>query len=222
MKKNKLFFSMLSIVLIISLNCFNVNAYGYGAYLVGMSCADGADRYKWISNTYNAVACLRCSQSTMGRYATGEGLNEALVNSEVFIVHTHGSRTTVQCTSSDGTITRLTTNMIDNRPNNAYSHLKLAVFGTCNAGEGGQNSSNIVNSVHGRGADVVIGFRGKTWVSQINQYLTTFLNSIGEDRETYQKGMQDGVYWAKFWNFGKAGGTDNPYTRGTITKTYFD
>ena len=52
--------------------------------------------------------------------------------------------------------------------------------------------------------------------------LTTFLNSIGEDRETYQKGMQDGVYWAKFWNFGKAGGTDNPYTRGTITKTYFD
>ena len=166
---------MLSIVLIISLNCFNVNAYGYGAYLVGMSCADGEDRYKWITNTYNAVACLRCSQSTMGRYATGEGLNEALVNSEVFIVHTHGSRTTVQCTSSDGTITRLTTNMIDNRPNNAYSHLKLAVFGTCNAGEGGQNSS-----------------------------------------------MQDGVYWAKFWNFGKAGGTDNPYTRGTITKTYFD
>lgn len=147
---------MLSIVLIISLNCFNVNAYGYGAYLVGMSCADGADRYKWITNTYNAVACLRCSQSTMGRYATGEGLNEALGNSEVFIVHTHGSRTTVQCTSSDGTITRLTTNMIDNRPNNAYSHLKLAVFGTCNAGEGGQNSSNIVNSVHGRGADVVI------------------------------------------------------------------
>lgn len=220
--KRKVIVTVISCILILSLSCLNVSAYGYGAYLTGMECADGADRYKWIEKTYNAVACLRCSYAAMKTRDSAANALEVLTKSEVYIVHTHGSQTTVQYTDNDGTISNMTTAMINNLPNNSLSHLKLAIFATCEAGRGGNGANNIVNSVKGRGADVVIGFQDITYVSQINQYLTTFLNSIGEDRETYQKAMQDGVYWAKFWHWGNAGGTDTAYTQGTITKTYFD
>lgn len=220
--KKKVLCIVLSIVLILSISCMNVNAYGYGAYLVGMECADGADRYEWINDTHNAVACLRCSQATYGRHDNASDALYALTNCEVYIVHTHGSQTTVQYTDYDGSTSNLTTNMINNAASNSMSHLKVALFATCEGGKGGSGATNIVNSVKGRGADVVIGFKDITYVSQCNQYLTTFLNSIGEDSETYKKAMQDGVYWAKFWHWGNAGGTDTAYTRGTITKTYFD
>jgi len=205
-----------------SIYSFNVSAYGYGAYCQGIDWADGNDRYKWINDSQNALASLRCSQVTMGKYNTGSGALDALKYCEVFIVHTHGSQTTVAYRESNGSTSDMTTGMINGLPTNALSNLKFAVYGTCSAGMGGSGATNIVNSTANKGAKVVIGFLDLTYVSQVNQYLYDFLKSLGENRNTYQKAMNDGVYWAKFWNWGNAGGTDKPYTRGDLSRTYFN
>jgi len=205
-----------------SIYSFNVSAYGYGAYCQGIDWADGNDRYKWINDSQNALACLRCSQVTMGKYNTGSGALDALKYCEVFIVHTHGSQTTVAYRESNGSTSDMTTGMINGLPTNALSNLKFAVYGTCSAGSGGAGATNIVNSTANKGARVVIGFLDLTYVPQVNQYLYDFLKSLGENGNTYQKAMNDGVYWAKFWNWGNSGGTNMPYTRGDLTRTYFN
>lgn len=212
---------VIAILFVTSIFSLNASAYGYGAYCQGIDWADGNNRYQWVEKSQNAIAHLRCSQVTMGKYNTGSGALAALKNCEVFIVHTHGSQTTVNYRESNGNTSNMTTGMINGLPSNALSNLKFAVYGTCSAGKGGAGATNIVNSTANKGAKVVIGFKDLTYVPQINQYLHDFLKSLGEKRNTYQQAMKDGVYWAKFWNWGNAGGTDNPYTRGDLSRTYY-
>lgn len=208
------------ILFMVPLFHFNASAYGYGAYCQGIDWHDGNDRYKWIETSQSFIASLRCSQVTTTRYDTGSNALKALQNSEVFIVHSHGSQTDVGYQTADGQRTLMTTDMIDELPANAFVHLNLAFYGTCSAGQGGANAVNMVNATANRGAGVVIGFRDLTYVPQINQYLYDFLKSLGEKGNTYKQAMQDGLFWAKFWNFGDAGGTDQPYTRGDLNRTY--
>ena len=213
---------IICIILMTSIFSFNASAYGYGAYCQGIDWADGNDRYQWINKSQNALASLRYTQLTTGKYNTGSGALNALKYCDIFIVHTHGSQYTVDYRDSNGITSSMTTGMIDSLPYNALSNLKFAIYGTCSAGQGGLGATNIVNSTANKGAQVVIGFSDLTYVPQVNQYLYDFLKSLGENGNTYQKAMSDGLYWAKFWNFGSAGGMDKPYTRGNLNRTYFN
>lgn len=219
-KKPVLSFLTGMLALVICFNSgFQVKALTHEMQLIGVTDADGYNRFKFADKIMSDRLSLAPSGRYLNNYLHSTRHYELLYDlwqSDGIMIHTHGSKTTVKCTDSSGNVTYVTTASINNYANAFQTN--FVVYGTCNAGEGGSSATNIVNATANKGAAVVIGFTGKTYVDQMNQYLYDFYKSLANGN-TFSQAMTDGLYWAKFWNFGNAGGTNSPYTRGNLSKT---
>lgn len=121
----------------------------------------------------------------------------------IFAVETHGNATCVQFSNN----TYIYKSQIDSLPSGALKNVDLVVYGACECAKGGSSGSNMVNSTYNKGAKAVIGFEDTIYVDQTNQWLFDFFKSYSNGKSITES-AKDGLYWAKFWNFGNAGGTD--------------
>lgn len=184
----------------------------YGA---GIDHNDGNDRAWWVHSldndgilgtikNNNGYSGYEVSEDAKASYA----LRALKERAGIFAVHTHGSSTAVDFSSN----TSIYKSDIDALTSNALKHVDIVVYGTCQAAKGGDKADNIVNSTFKKGANVVIGFEGDTFVNQMNQWLYDFFKSYSKGNNV-TKSAEDGLYWAKFWNFGDPGGTDTVLIR---------
>lgn len=128
-------------------------------------------------------------------------LNVLKERAGIFAVHTHGNVRNVFF--KDGiAISEDDINALDT---GALNHVDMVVYGTCQAAKG---ADNIANSTFEKGAKVVIGFRDITYVNQVNQWMYDFFKSYSNGNSV-TTAAADGLYWAKFWNFGDPGGTES-------------
>lgn len=175
----------------------------------GIKHSDGGNRDWWVNNLDSEISTIVKDKSYSGSLKTNEitasKAFEILKNEAgVFAVHTHGRQGSV--TFSDNTL--MTILEINALASNALSGVDLVVYGTCEAAKGGRYESyNMVNATFAKGAKTVIGFEDITYVNQMNQWLLDFFKSYSKGNDVTQA-ANDGLYWAKFWNFGNAGGTD--------------
>jgi len=199
---------------------FAFETVAHGQFTLGATIdEDGADRGWYISKSMNAVACMGYSQLNYGpSYGNSTGGLNSLQNSTLWTIHTHGSRTTVKYTASNGTTSDITTTDIDNLPDFALKNSRLIIYGTCSAGEGGVNATNIVNSTYNKGAKTVIGFQVVTYVNQTNRWLHEFLIAAGEKGKTISESCADADYWVGIYFLGFHGGTDNRLVRGSTSQ----
>ena len=134
-----------------------------------------------------------------------------LKDTSFFFIHTHGAKTKVKFTNSQKNISYLTADTISKAN---LSNLQLAVYGTCNAGEGGDKATNIVNSTYKAGAKHVVGFQSETYVSQTNTFLAQFIHELGTDKETIGDAYDNALFWVKLKHLGNAGGINKVLIRG--------
>ena len=60
----------------------------------------------------------------------------------------------------------------------AFDYLKIVLFGACETGLGGDNATNLVNTMYDKGADVVIGFKVEVWNFEIMAWTEAFFESL--------------------------------------------
>ena len=223
MKKKKIF--KFVIIFAFFLSAINVKA-DTGAFL-GIEWKDTDYRYHWIEMSQDIlIDNIDGNKVFKSSETAANGLNY-LLHYNIFMIHTHSEQTTLDFNSMytyNGqkyeNPTYIDIYDIDSLPANSFSQLNLAFLGTCSAGEGRESANNLVNSIANKGAKIVIGFENITYVNQINQYMYDFSKSLFQNKNTYSKAMSDGLFYAKFWNYGNAGGTDAPYTRGNLNSKY--
>ena len=175
----------------------------------GIDIGDGSDTAWWLDNlSSKEIPAIVKDKGYSGseNYYTinADAAFEILKNKAgIFAVETHGSATTVRFSNN----TRIYKSQIDSLPSGALKNVDLVVYGACKCAEGGSSGSNMVNSTYNKGAKAVIGFEDNVYVNQTNQWLFDFFKSYSKGKSITES-AKDGLYWAKFWNFADAGGTD--------------
>ncbi|MDE7398664.1 MAG: hypothetical protein K2N06_03960 [Oscillospiraceae bacterium] len=212
---NRIGIALLSAVII----CLSCSLPSYAAtnnrifFGVGIDFYNGIDRWQWLyeldTEISNIVKDKGYSDSQKVRKINADDALRVLRDEAgIFAVHSHGSATSV-CFSNN---TEITISQINALGANALSNVDMVIYGTCRAANGGISASNMVNSTFKKGAKVVIGFEELTYVDQMNQWLLDFFKSYSKGKSV-TKSASDGLYWAKFWHFGNAGGTDKVLIR---------
>lgn len=193
----------------------------YAATLIGMKDADGYDRQEgWFNDGdfNNSLALLvRTYPASQKNYISNCSATVGLdymKKSCVFMIHSHGNSTEVKFTNSNGSVSWLTTNRIENLSTTALVNCQLIVYGTCSAGQGGSTAANIVNRTYEKYARHVVGFQGTTYVAQVNDFFHQFMHELGTEKETLGDAYDDALFWVKVWNLGSAGGIDKVLIRG--------
>ncbi|MBQ7045113.1 MAG: hypothetical protein IJN65_01310 [Clostridia bacterium] len=160
------------------------------------------------------IAIENMGFSTINGPYTGTTASSALnrmINSNIWIVHTHGLQSSVLFNSSTNGETTLTYSQIAALPYGALENELCVIYGTCYGGQGRENAQNMVNITKEKGAATVIGWEDETCVNQMNVWLEAFLVSSGQGntisgaiddallqvRETYQNnlGGLDEIYY---------------------------
>lgn len=140
----------------------------------------------------------------------------ALQNSTIFVTRTHGNQYNVFLTNSNSGPT-LDCYDIDNLANNALSKNRLAYFGGCSNGAGGENASNLVNSTYNKGAKAVIGFGEAVFHDPTNVWSEQFFKSISNGVSINQA-MAEADYAAELLWSSSADPNKNRLTRGDLTQ----
>ena len=208
-------------------NCMPVSAYDENdrhkyptdAYLQGIIFDGKKDMTKYIDNTAQFYSKNNINMMWTW-YDTGQDALERMQLTKMFISFTHGNQGGISLRDSKNQETWLTVDMIKNLEKNKLNSLQLCFYCACQTGRGGSSGKNMVNAAADRGAQVVIGFKEDVVIKHGNQYLYDFTKSLLQEKKTYKQSMADGLFWAKFWFFGLAGGMDSAYTRGDLNQTY--
>ena len=77
-----------------------------------------------------------------------------MASCKIFSCVTHGEPTYLK-TSNEGTFTIADVNAF---ADDSFDDLQLVYLGACLTGQGESGANNLVNALHSKGADVVIGF----------------------------------------------------------------
>lgn len=216
--KSRFLKRIIAILLSSVILCFACTSPSYAVsdrvfFCAGIKHDDGGNRDWWLNNLDSEIYTIVSNKGYSGSLKTNQ-LNaseafEILKNKAgIFAVHTHGTSTSV--IFSNGT--EMTMSQVNTLSSNALCDVDLVIYGTCEAAKGGKFASNMVNSTFRKGAKVVIGFEDLTYVDQMNQWLLDFFKSYSSGNDVTQS-ANDGLYWAKFWHFGDAGGTDKVLIR---------
>jgi len=103
---------------------------------------------------------------------------QRLRESNVFVFSGHGSSEVLQLTG--GNLERTT---IRDLPDNSLAGVRMVLLIACNTGEGGRNATNLMTTLRGRGAHVVVGWDGEpgsppchVWANQFMTLLSQGLN----------------------------------------------
>lgn len=196
------------------------NARSHGIItLYGIEHADTDERKNYYtSSVQDAISSIGVTQ-IKGLYV-GTTASTALIRmkeSMIWVVHTHGSMQSVTFNHSTEGETNLYYYDIYSLNENALESERCVIYGTCNAGQGREETNNMVNVTHEKGAMTVIGWEEVTYVAQMNVWLEAFLIASGngetilEAKETAQQAVNEefnGVY----------GGLDKVYIKGSQTQ----
>ncbi len=125
-------------------------------------------------------------------------MKRLLCNSDIFILHSHGCKEGLYISSSS----YLSMNDINNLNLNG---LRFSLLLTCNTAEdfskdhiNNNSPVNIVEKMVCCGAETVVGFREKTYVSDCNQFAVSFIQETVKNNKTVAEAINDIDY--SFYN----------------------
>ena len=133
-----------------------------------------------IIPVFNAVKSAMATDAEMDGYAytsmTTDELKEYLASCKIFSCVTHGEPTYLK-TSNEGTFTIADVNAF---ADDSFDDLQLVYLGACLTGQGESGANNLVNALHSKGADVVIGFTHDVDSSEAYYWTEAFMQSIAK------------------------------------------
>lgn len=180
--KKKSIFSIVVICLILCIFGTNSASAAIGSKLRVSLCGiidpDGSDRTGWQSAAYTWMSKL---DANVYRRTAFDKTRLALYikNSDIFVIHTHGSKQTLRAVDENGIITRVTYSDIDSWALKSLSGLDLAYLGACEVGQGGVSAENMVNACFDKGAHCVIGYVKSVYTEANYIMIQEFCRAIG-------------------------------------------
>lgn len=125
--------------------------------LCGIKDSDGNDRTGWQTVAYAWMSKLDANVYKRTEFDKNQ-LVSYIKSSDIFVIHTHGSKQSLRAVDEGKVITRVIYSDINSLSSNSLSGLDLAYLGACSVGEGGATAENMVNICFNKGARCVIGY----------------------------------------------------------------
>lgn len=223
--KNFVFRRFLAIVFFICLCLsltFKVSALPmFTIHLLGIVHSDGGDRTSWQSTAQNYLSNIPNSYFFNLTAFDDDKLLTYLKTPDMFVIHTHGSPTTLLAVDADGSESMLTVSEISALAVGALDNLDLAFIGACRSGFGGETiENNIVNAIYGRGARCVIGYLNTVETSANYIMIKEFCSAIGCGYTIAEAlAYADAQVLAQY---GSSGNTDKRLVRGSTETSFAD
>ncbi|MBE6588551.1 MAG: hypothetical protein E7643_00090 [Ruminococcaceae bacterium] len=136
-----------------------------------------------------------------------------MTKSEIVVVRTHGFQTGIETSNEPINIS-----MLQSLPNDALSNIDLIIYGACSTGEGREDSNNLVNATHAKGAKVVIGFELSVLSNQMNDWCEYFFAEL-EAGKTVKEACE-AVDLKMNEVYGENNTTIDPYIAGNVNATF--